>query len=230
MSLRHLFPTSVLLLLALPTLAQEESPREKRAMAVEEMLSGRDDASLATFAREHLMFEPGTNRKHSHCAWGVLAAVVEVASGQAYEAYLRENFFEPAEMKRTGHYPLAGEFPAAEVAVGLGGNVWGEVNSPPYWGETSWLVLGSGGMVSTPRDLVRWRKFLRHGDVLGSAAQRKLGMGGVMLGEGGNDRGFVTTLGSRGDDLVIVCSNSHTALDGYSSRLAIAVARLGSGE
>jgi CubicO group peptidase (beta-lactamase class C family) len=160
----------------------------------------------------------------------VLAAVIEIASGQDYEAFLREQFFEPAGMERTGHYALARRFPPAEVAVGLGGNVWGEVNSPANWGETSWLVLGSGGMVSTPRDLWRWRRFLRSGEAFGAAAQRKYGVGGVFIAEGGNDRGFINTIGAHGDTIVIVCSNSHVAMDDFTARIANAVAQLGTGE
>jgi CubicO group peptidase (beta-lactamase class C family) len=177
-----------------------------------------------------LSFEPGSGEQHSHCAWGVLAAVVEIASGQGYEEFLRENFFMPAGMDRTGNYPLAQRFPASEVAVGLGGNEWGEINSPAHWGETSWLVLGSGGMVSTPGDLYRWRMFLRGGEALGADAQRKYGVDGVFMAEGGNDRGFINTIGAAGDDLVIVCSNSHVAMDDFSAQLATAVASIGTGE
>ena len=33
-----------------------------------------------------------------------------------------------------------------EVAVGTGGNTWGEINSPAHWGETSWLAsVGAPG-------------------------------------------------------------------------------------
>jgi CubicO group peptidase (beta-lactamase class C family) len=177
-----------------------------------------------------LQFEPGTSEQHSHCAWGVLAAVIELVSSQDYEEFLREHFFVPAGMTRTGHYPLAQEFGAAEVASGLGGNIWGDINSPAHWGETSWLVLGSGGMVSTPGDLWRWRQFLASGQAFGEEAQRRIGVGRVFLAEGGNDRGFINTIGAGGDSLVIVCSNSHAEMDDFTAQVAMAVARLGAGE
>ena len=125
----------------------------------------RDEFLRRMFAAP-LHFAPGTDEQHSHGAWSMLAAVIEVASGQDYETFLREHFFEPAGMARTGHYPLAQRFPAAEVAVGLGGNAWGEVNSPAYWGETSWLVLGSGGQISTTGDTGRWIDAMREGRIL----------------------------------------------------------------
>ena len=230
----------------------DDVPTDKRAITLEHLRTGRSglldfpgiegvDENLdlswidrAEFLRRvfaaPLLFEPGTGERHSHAAWGVLAAVIEIASGEDYETFLRINFFQPAGMLRTGHYPLAERFPASEVAVGLGGNVWGEVNSPAHWGPTSWLVLGSGGMVSTPRDLARWRGYLRDGGVLDPESSRLYGVDGVFLAEGGNDRGFVNTIGAHGDDLVIVCSNSHTAMDDFSARVALAAARVATGE
>ncbi|MFT5154692.1 MAG: hypothetical protein ACI841_004700, partial [Planctomycetota bacterium] len=43
----------------------------------------------------------------------------------------------------------------------------GNPNTPKNWGETSWLVKGSGGMVSTVYHLQRWLLAMRsgaHGD------------------------------------------------------------------
>lgn len=188
----------------------------------------RDEFLRRVWASE-LLFEPGTDSRHSHMAWGLLAAVVEVVTGTDYESFLRVMFFEPAGMERTGHYPHAKRFPASEVAVGLGGNVWGEVNAPTHWGETSWLVLGSGGMVSTPRDLYRWHRFMGS-DALGEDARRKYYDGGPLVNEGGNDRGFINTIGARGDDIVIVCSNSHVGMDDPTSAVAMAAARVGAGD
>jgi CubicO group peptidase (beta-lactamase class C family) len=225
----------------------EDVPEDKRGITLEHLRTGRSglldfpgiagvDENLdlswidrAEFLRRvfssELLFEPGTRERHSHAAWGVLAAVIEVVTGQGYEEFLRESFFEPAGMERTGHYPHAKGFPMSEVAVGLGGNVWGEVNAPPYWGETSWLVLGSGGMVSTPRDLARWRRFLATEDGLWEEGRQRYGLGGVMMGEGGNDRGFINTLGFDGDDWIIVCSNAHVGMNDETARIAMAAAR-----
>lgn len=185
----------------------------------------RETAIRRIFERE-LLFDPGTDEAHSHSAWGVLAAVVEIVSEQSYDEYLEQRFFQPAGMDRTGSYSITLEFPESEVAVGLGGNVYGEVNSPRYWGPTSWLVLGSGGMVSTTGDLRRWQEFLESGKAFGAESQRRYGIGGVFLGEGGNDRGFINTIGIGGGNHVIVCSNSHVAMDDATAQLALALAEL----
>ncbi len=226
-------------------------PADKRGLTLEHLRSGRSglldfpglpgvDANLdlawidrQEFLRRvltsELLFEPGARAEHSHAAWGVLAAVVEIASGQDYEAFLREHFFEPAGMQRTGNYPLAARFPAGEVAVGLGGNLWGEVNAPSHWGPTSWLVMGSGGMVSTPRDLYRWREFLRGGEVLTPESLGRYGVAGPNLFEGGNDRGFINTIGFHGDSMVVVCSNSQVELGDTTAQISMAAAEVGAG-
>lgn len=185
----------------------------------------RETAMQRIFSKE-LLFPPGEGERHSHSAWGVLAAVVEIVSGQGYHEFLREHFFEPAGMDRTGPYAFSRKFPASEIAVGLGGNVFGEVNSPPHWGRTSWLVLGSGGMVSTPRDLYRWRQHLASGKAFGEEAQRLYGIGGILVDEGGNDRGFLTAMAVRGDDQFILCSNSHVEMDDAVADLARALERM----
>jgi hypothetical protein len=85
-------------------------------------------------------------------------------------------------------------------------------------------------MVSTPGDLYRWRQAVRNDEILGKAAQRKYGVEGVFMAEGGNDRGFINTIGASGRDLVIVCSNSHVEMDDFTAQLSMAVAGVGAGE
>lgn len=53
-------------------------------------------------ARELLLFEPGTHWNYSLCH-DVLAAVVEIISGQRFNTYMKENIFEPARMNDTSY-------------------------------------------------------------------------------------------------------------------------------
>ena len=57
-----------------------------RETAVQRMLS------------QELLFEPGTDRSHSHGAFGLLAAIVEIVSGQTYYDFISKNF----RIKRNG--------------------------------------------------------------------------------------------------------------------------------
>lgn len=124
-----------------------------------------------------LLFAPGQGEAHSHSAWGLLAAIVEIVSGQGYGAFLRQHFFDPAGMTRTGLHEDALGLPDGAFAVGYGHRSVGRVNVPKYWGRTSWLVMGSGGMQSTPLDLYRWMQAIRAGKTLSPESARRYGPG-----------------------------------------------------
>lgn len=115
--------------------------------------------------RAPLLFAPGAGEEHSHWAFGVLAMIVERVSGKTYEEFLREEFFDPAGMDRTGNYGERGNHQVTDFAVG-GGKQIGLPNIPPNWGPTSWLVKGSGGMYSTLDDLLKFYDFVTTSGVL----------------------------------------------------------------
>lgn len=60
----------------------------------------------AAFIRTPLDFAPGDRFQYSLCH-DVLAAIVEVVSGQRYGDYLREHIFTPLGMNNTGFFPNA---------------------------------------------------------------------------------------------------------------------------
>lgn len=171
-----------------------------------------------------LLFAPGTSREHSHSAWGLLAVIVEIVSGQPYEQYLKEQFLGPAGMTRTGLYQSLKGVGASQIAIGYGSSQPTPINSPVYWGPTSWLVMGSGGMVSTALDLYRWHRAMRDGKLLGPLALAKYPVDAV--GVGGNDRGFLNWFAYNGRDAVIMCSNSHREMDDEAAQVGRALERL----
>lgn len=163
----------------------EKVPAEKRATTVRHLMtggSGLQDFHDAPTDRDHdhawidreeavrrilgqeLLFAPGTGNQHSHSAWGLLAAILEIVSGSSYQDFTRELLFEPAGMKDTGFF--GDPIPKERLAIGYGDRTDGETNAPPFWGETSWLVMGSGGMVSTTGDMLRWMQAIRSGKIL----------------------------------------------------------------
>ncbi len=125
----------------------------------------RTAAEERIFAQE-LLFEPGTDQRGSHGAYGLLAAIIERASGKDYFTFMKENFFDPAGMTRTAMNGDAMGLPLSEFAVGHGPMLFGLPNIPPNWGKTSWLILGSGGMCSTLEDMLKFFACIRSGDVL----------------------------------------------------------------
>ncbi|MEZ5331899.1 MAG: serine hydrolase [Thermoanaerobaculia bacterium] len=163
----------------------DDVPADKRAITVEHLMTGasglqnfhdvpgdrdpdhswidRDEAMRRIFAQE-LLFAPGEGEEHSHSAWGVLAAIVEIAGGQSYQDYTREHIYEPAGMVDTGFN--GDPVPVERLAVGYGTRSDGTINAPPYWGPTSWLVMGSGGQISTTGDTGRFYDALRENRLL----------------------------------------------------------------
>lgn len=185
-------------------------PLDKRGITVQHLLDGqsglsdffddstdwdpdlkyidRETAEQRMFRRP-LEFLPGTERRRSHAAYGLLAALVERVSGVTYQEFLRTQLFVPLGMTRTGFYGESLGLSINDFAVGgKGGSSMGVPNMPPNWGRTSWLVMGSGGMMSTLDDMARYYAALEAGTLIkGDLAKRQQGL---RMGAGGSDRGF----------------------------------------
>lgn len=71
-----------------------------------ERTNGRMDTVelVRCLAQDPLAFEPGTHWRYSLCH-DVLAAVVGVVSGQKFRDYVKENIFEPLEMRDSVYHP-----------------------------------------------------------------------------------------------------------------------------
>ncbi len=147
------------------------------------------------FAQE-LLFEPGTDRAYSNSGYTVLAAMVEIATGEPFQDFVRAELFAAAGMETAGFY---GESLVSDdrVAVGWGGQAtYGDINAPPYWGEVTWALQGSGGMVGSLLDLFRWKQALAACEVLSCPFVEKYRLynpaeNGIRYQAGGNDFGFV---------------------------------------
>lgn len=185
-----------------------EAPADRAGMTIRHMITGASglpdfpandsdwDPDIAWVGRAEferrtmetpLLFAPGKGDAHSHWAYGLAAAIIERASGQAYAGFLREHFFEPAGMERTGSYGEPRDFAIADFAEGRGIRR-GVPNIPPNWGPTSWLVMGSGGMYSTLGDLRRFYDYVAGGDVLEPRHRERFTRPNVQVD--GSDRGF----------------------------------------
>ena len=170
-----------------------------------------------------LLFPPGEERAHSHSAFVLLAAVVEVVTGTTYPEYIRTTFLEPMGMNHTGFYGEKDRFEAEQFAVGYGQQV-AEKNIPINWGPTSWLVMGSGGMFSTVEDLHTWIREIRSGKYLSTTALNTYGMGG--LASGISDRGFIAMYINDPDNTIIYLTNSHEREGDVSMMLGERIVRL----
>ncbi|HJQ67864.1 MAG TPA: serine hydrolase domain-containing protein [Blastocatellia bacterium] len=138
------------------------SPKGDSAIYYEEI--DREEALKRVLPTE-LVFEPGTKFQYSNAGYMLLAAIVEIASGQKYQEYLKKNLFEPAAMRNTG---FAGRWlpSVKQTLVARGHDELGEVGNPLKWSGESWLDLGGGGVVSTVGDLYKWQQALANNRTL----------------------------------------------------------------
>ena len=118
--------------------------------------------AVSYLAQQPLDFEPGTKYGYSLCH-DVLAAVVEVVSGERFEEYVKRTIFEPLGMKRSSFLipeheraALAKQYrfdPVSGCAVDCGrGNQY--ILGAQY-------ASGGAGLVSTVEDYMRFLEALR---------------------------------------------------------------------
>ena len=155
-----------------------------------------------------LLFAPGASRGHSHSAYGLLAAIIEIVSGQTYRDFVRAEILRPLGMTRTGFYGESLNLPVSSFAAGYGVHSVGVPNIPPNWGPTSWLVMGSGGMFSTLDDLRRYYDGLASGALFPNKKAKTQPSFTV----NGSERGFYFSRIDNGKgDQVFVLSNTETS-------------------
>ena len=170
--------------------------------------------ALRRILAQKLRFEPGTQQAYSNSGYTLLAAIVQSASGEPLQSYVKKNLLEPAGMKQTGWYRDP-DWEEQQVAIGYDSRTLGTVNSPYHWPEISWAMLGNGGMVSSAAELFRWIQALRAGKVLSEAGVRKFYR---LEGEpkrliayaGGSEFGFISVVLEylERDDYLIVTTNA----------------------
>ncbi len=121
-------------------------------------------ATLAELTAETMQFrprfEPGSRADYNNAAYNLLADIVERASGQPYETFLEEAFFEPLGMDDTdsdadawGHDIVQGHNSSA------GGPVHGPIANVS-------IIAGAGALYSTADDMLAWQRALHGGRLL----------------------------------------------------------------
>ncbi len=118
-----------------------------------------------------LVHAPGKKFWYSNVGYSLLAAVVEIASGKPFEAYLKENLWEPAGMLHTGfHVPD----PEAVAHGYTPEGDWGTPMDHPWLPDGPyWNLRGNGGVLSTTGDLYRWDQALTGDKVLNKTERTK---------------------------------------------------------
>ena len=124
-----------------------------------------EDFSKA-LAKIPLQYEPGTTWEYGHSS-DILGRVVEVASGQPLDVFLRERVFKPLKMSDTGfHVPAEKHHriaqPQADAKTGKAPELI-DVREPAT------LFAGGHGLVSSAGDYLRFAQMLVNGGTLEGA-------------------------------------------------------------
>jgi CubicO group peptidase (beta-lactamase class C family) len=131
-----------------------------------------DMMKLAREDEKDVKFEPGSKWQYSNTGMMVLGKVIEIASGQSYFDYVRENIYKPAGMTNTDCYEL--DKVNTNLAVGYDKRF---TDSGIEWANNVFMHVmrggPQGGGYSTVEDLLKFDQALRSGKLV-SAATFKL--------------------------------------------------------
>jgi CubicO group peptidase (beta-lactamase class C family) len=128
------------------------------------------DETITKILKEPLQFTPAEEFSYSNAGYSLLAAVIEIVSGQDYEKFLNEQLFKPAGMNFTGYrIPNWNDRVVAHWYVGEKNNGTPLEKPYPYWN-----LIGNGGILSTTGDLYRWHLALKGDKILSKEAKKKI--------------------------------------------------------
>lgn len=128
------------------------------------------DETVKKILAQPLEFEPGTEFRYTNLGYTLLAAVIELVSGEPYEKFLLEHLFKPAGMNSTGYRgPGWSQMVVARWYNGEIDNGIPLEKNYPYWN-----LIGNGGILSTTDDMFRWHRALLGEKILSAEAKKKL--------------------------------------------------------
>ncbi|MBO7662004.1 MAG: beta-lactamase family protein [Clostridia bacterium] len=110
-----------------------------------------------------LAFEPGERWMYGFSI-DVLGAVIEILTGKTLGEYLKENIFDPLEMRDTGFFVPAGKQDRIATLYHIQEGLKPE--NRQYPASKPDFESGGGGLFSTVRDYSRFAQMLLHGGTL----------------------------------------------------------------
>jgi CubicO group peptidase (beta-lactamase class C family) len=165
-----------------------KAPADKRGITIQQLMdhrSGfepnlpggdfraltRDDFLAAAFASK-LIYAPGQGERYSNLGFSLLAAIIEVTTGDSYGTYLQKNIWQPLGMTWTGL--LFPQYDTTQVAHGYSGTEDDgtllqkpHAKDGPYWNQR-----GNGGYLSTVSEMYGFYDALFNSEKLLPASAR----------------------------------------------------------
>ncbi len=115
-----------------------------------------------------MQYEPGEKWKYTQSGINAAARIVEIASGQSFDAFLQARLFEPLGMKNTTFYPTSEQWSRLATAYAKDKDTGSLAPVPPRT-EFGWKdhpPQGNGGLYSTARDYARFCQMLLNNGTL----------------------------------------------------------------
>jgi CubicO group peptidase (beta-lactamase class C family) len=126
----------------------------------------RDDV-IAHVKQAQPMFAPGSQYVYSNMGYSVLAAIVELTTGDVFDDFLQRELFGPAGLAASTGYDVAiRRSDLVQAYRGDDSRVGTMIDDIYIQQQPSWLLLGNGGMYSSNDALHRWCMALHAGGVL----------------------------------------------------------------
>ncbi len=126
------------------------------------------EALIRLFSNEPMDFAPGEDFRYSNSGYILLGYIIERISGKPYAQYIRENIFQPLDMKNSFY-----DTPSPVIRNRASG--YKRKNS--YYENADFLSMtlpyAAGGLMSTADDLLTWYEALSHFRVIPRAMLEK---------------------------------------------------------
>ena len=120
---------------------------------------------IPLFLAAPMQYEPGAKWSYTQSGINVASRIVEVVSGQSFDAFLQARLFDPLGMSSTTFYP--GDLPGGRLVTGYAKDKATGALKPaaryPGFGEHGHPPLGNGGLYSTGPDYARFCQMLLGG-------------------------------------------------------------------
>jgi CubicO group peptidase (beta-lactamase class C family) len=131
------------------------------------------DALVRRVMGSALASAPGERHAYSNAGYGLLAAIVEIASGTGFDRFARERLFRPAGMTSSGYHLSEAELTRLARGYRDGEDARLPERAAATRGQM-WNLIGNGGLYSTITDLHRWMLALQDDRVLPASLRRRL--------------------------------------------------------
>ena len=142
-------------------------------------------------AAEPQAFTPGTQQQYSNGGYIVLGRILEVASGEPYETYIREQIYKPAGMTSAGFLTDSDSVTAALGCYGVDANGQPMRGPNPVGYAANRVTRGNpaGGGYAAASDLFKFSRALKSGRLL-SARMTDFVLNGSFAGDAATRFGF----------------------------------------